>query len=109
MSETLWYYRSNVQRIAEILRKRLIFQRDGKIASFTSNKEYQIANKGTQFRVQVLDAGLSSYNDLKLTRKTGPIDHIEHSNPGEWFGIRQFVLFQIGLGPVHARVLILRI
>ena len=37
MSETLWYYRSNVQRITEILRKRLIFQRDGKIASFTSN------------------------------------------------------------------------
>jgi hypothetical protein len=37
MSETLWYYRSNLQRIAEILRKRLIFQRDGKIASFTSN------------------------------------------------------------------------
>jgi hypothetical protein len=90
MSETLWYYTAGVQRIAEILRNVLIFERDGGIAWFTSNKKYQIANKAPQYRIQITtDAVLGSYKELKRLRKLAPIDYIERSDPKQWFGTRQ--------------------
>ena len=89
MNETLWYY-ADTKHMAAIIRKRLIFELKGEIVWLTSNPQYHLVNAGTQYRIQVTtDAVLGSYNVLKLAGRTELVDHIERSNPEQWFGTRQ--------------------